>query len=103
MKEYEGIMNIWVKKFDEPFEKARPLTNSKRPMQGYFWTNDGKYILYVKDKNGDENINIFAVDPMATAKANKVPVSRNLTPLKEITAQNKFGQQKKSRFNDGIY
>jgi dipeptidyl aminopeptidase/acylaminoacyl peptidase len=87
MKEYEGIMNIWVKKIDEPFEKARPLTNSKRPMQGYFWSFDGKYILYIKDENGDENINIFAVDPMATAEVNKVPVSRNLTPLKGIAAR----------------
>ncbi|MFV5702800.1 alpha/beta fold hydrolase [Flavobacterium sp. XS2P12] len=87
MKVYEGIMNIWVKKFDEPFEKARPLTNSKRPMYGYFWSNDGKYILYVKDENGDENVNVFAVDPMTTAETNTVPVSRNLTPLKEITAQ----------------
>ena len=87
MKEYEGIMNIWVKKFDEPFQKARPLTNSKRPMQGYFWSYDGKFILYVKDENGDENVNVFAVDPMATAEANKVPISRNLTPLKAITAQ----------------
>jgi dipeptidyl aminopeptidase/acylaminoacyl peptidase len=87
MKVYEGIMNIWVKKFDEPFEKAHPLTNSKRPMYGYFWSNDGKYILYVKDENGDENVNVFAVDPMATAEVKTVPVSRNLTPLKEITAQ----------------
>jgi dipeptidyl aminopeptidase/acylaminoacyl peptidase len=87
LKEYEGIMNIWVKKFDEPFEKAVPLTNSKRPMSGYFWTNDGKYILYVKDENGDENMNIFAVDPLAKAEPNSVPVSRNLTPLKEVSAQ----------------
>lgn len=87
MKVYEGIMNIWVKKFDEPFEKARPLTNSKRPMYGYFWSSDGKYILYVKDENGDENVNVFAVDPVTATEANKVPVSRNLTPLKEVTAQ----------------
>lgn len=86
MKEYDGIMNIWVKKFDEPFDKAVPLTNSKRPMAGYFWTHDGKYIVYVKDENGDENINIFAVDPMAKAAAGTVPVSRNLTPMKEIAA-----------------
>lgn len=85
-KEYGGIMNIWVKKIDEPFEKARPLTDSKRPMNGYFWSEDGKYILYVKDGNGDENMNIFAVDPMAKV-ATGVPESRNLTPLKEVTAQ----------------
>ena len=87
MKVYDGIMNIWVKKFDEPFEKARPLTNNKRPMQGYFWSYDGKYILYVKDENGDENVNVFAVDPMAIAEVNTVPASRNLTPLKGITSQ----------------
>ena len=87
MKANNGILNIWIKKFDEPFEKARPLTDSKRPMQGYFWTYDGKYILYIKDENGDENVNVFAVDPMAKAAANSVPPSRNLTPLKEITAQ----------------
>ena len=86
MKEYEGIMNIWVKKFDEPFDKAVPLTDSKRPMAGYFWTHDGKYIVYVKDENGDENINIFAVDPMAKAAPGTVPASRNLTPMKDIAA-----------------
>lgn len=87
MKANNGILNIWIKKFDEPFEKARPLTNSKRPMQGYFWTYDGKYILYVKDENGDENRNVFAVDPMAKPVSNSVPISRNITPLKDISAQ----------------
>lgn len=85
-KEYGGIMNIWVKKIDEPFDKARPLTDSKRPLNGYFWSEDGKYILYVKDNNGDENMNIFAVDPIAKATTG-VPASRNITPLKEIAAQ----------------
>ncbi len=87
MKEYKGIMNVWVKGFDEPFEKARPLTDSPRPLYGYFWTDDSKYILYVKDKDGDENINVFAVDPLAKVTAGTIPESRNLTPLKEVTAQ----------------
>jgi dipeptidyl aminopeptidase/acylaminoacyl peptidase len=87
MKEYEGIMNIWVKAFDEPFENARPLTDSKRPLYGYFWTEDGQYILYAKDKDGDENVNVFSVKPSAKAPAGKVPESRNLTPLKDVTVQ----------------
>jgi dipeptidyl aminopeptidase/acylaminoacyl peptidase len=87
MKQYQGIMNIWVKKFDEPFEKAVTLTDSKRPLQGYFWTDDSKYILYIKDKDGDENMNIYAVNPMDKGTAGKVPESRNLTPLKEVAAQ----------------
>ena len=87
LKEYDGIMNIWVKKFDDPFDAARPITDSKRPMYGYSWTIDGKYILFVKDKDGDENMNIFAVDPMAKAEEGKVPEARNLTPREDVTAQ----------------
>lgn len=87
MKQYNGIMNLWVKAFDEPFEKARPLTSSSRPFYGYFWTRDSKYLLYVKDKDGDENMNIFAVDPQAPATEGGVPESKNLTPLKEVAAQ----------------
>ncbi len=87
MKAYNGIMNIWVKEFDEPFENARPLTDSPRPLYGYSWTEDGRYILYAKDKDGDENINVFAVDPHATTATGEIPDSRNLTPLNEVTAQ----------------
>lgn len=87
LKEYEGIMNIWVKSFDAPFEDARPLTDSPRPLYGYFWSRDGKYILYVKDNDGDENMNVFAVAPDAEATETGVPESRNLTPFEEVTAQ----------------
>ena len=88
LKEYEGIMNIWVKTFDESFDDAKPLTNSSRPLYGYFWTRDGKSILYVKDNDGDENMNVFAVDPSAEADEEVgVPPSRNLTPFEDVTAQ----------------
>ncbi|MCA9200088.1 MAG: S9 family peptidase, partial [Planctomycetales bacterium] len=88
MKPYNGIMNVWVKEFAEPFEAARPITDSVRPLYGYTWTDDGKYILFVKDSDGDENMNLFAVDPNAPAAEGKdVPDARNLTPMKEVTAQ----------------
>ncbi len=80
-KEHNGIMNIWVKTFDEPFEKARRMTALERPVSGYFWTNDGKYIVYSKDKGGNENTNVYAVSPTAKADATTgIPASRNLTP-----------------------
>lgn len=95
MKPYQGIMNVWVKEFAEPFEKARPLTDSKRPLYGYTWTEDGKYILFVKDSDGDENINLFAVDPAAKPEAGKeTPESRNLTPMKDVTARIMHASQK---------
>ncbi len=95
MKPYQGIMNVWVKEFAEPFDKARPLTDSKRPLYGYTWTEDGKYILFVKDSDGDENINLFAVDPAAKPEAGKeTPESRNLTPMKDVTARIMHASQK---------
>lgn len=87
MKPYEGIMNVWVKKFDEPFENARPLTDSKRPLYGYAWSEDGKYILYVKDNDGDENMNVWIVDPRTEVAEGQIPQSRNLTPMDKVTAQ----------------
>jgi len=90
LKEYDGILNIWVKEFNQSFDSAYPLTNSKRPLAGYFWTVDGKYILFAKDNDGDENMNIYAVDPsikMPDVADEKVPPARNLTPLTDITAR----------------
>ncbi len=84
MQTYEGIMNLFVKGVDEKFDEARILTKSKSPILGYFWTKDSKYILYVNDKNGDENINIFSVDPSLDWSENS---NYNLTPLDEVNVQ----------------
>jgi dipeptidyl aminopeptidase/acylaminoacyl peptidase len=77
----DDVRNVWVKAIGEPFEKARPLTaEKKRPIGGYFWSHDSKRILFVKDNDGDENFNVFSVDPAATpAAGEKVPAPTNLT------------------------
>src|SRR5258708_7931470 len=55
MKPWKNTRNVWVKSVDEPFTAARLLTiETKRPIAGYLWTRDGKYIAYVKDNDGDE-------------------------------------------------
>ena len=88
IKPFEGTRNVWVKKTSEPFENARPLTaDPKRPIPIYFWTQDGKHILFVQDQGGDENYNVYAVDPAAKpAEGKKVPTARNLTDAKEVRA-----------------
>ncbi len=60
---------------------------TKRPIPGFFWTRDSRLILYVKDNDGDENFNVWAVDPGATkAEGKDVPPSRNLTDAKGARA-----------------
>lgn len=89
VKPYNGVMNIWVKTLEEPFASARPLTADKqRPVRSYFWSRDGKYILYVQDKGGDENFNIYAVNPSEKAPVGaEVPDNRDLTNLKGVRVQ----------------
>jgi dipeptidyl aminopeptidase/acylaminoacyl peptidase len=67
---------------------SRPITNdAKRPIPGYFWSRDGKYILFVQDQGGNENYNVYAVNPAdSLAQGQQVPAARNLTDLKGVRA-----------------
>ena len=39
LKPYKGTRNIWIKRADEPFDKARPLSvEATRPVRGSFWS-----------------------------------------------------------------
>lgn len=83
MKPLNKTRNIWVKKTAEPFSAAKPVTSDKtRPIPAYFWSRDSKYILYVQDNAGDENFNVFAVNP-----GDPAPTARNITDAKGVQAQ----------------
>jgi dipeptidyl aminopeptidase/acylaminoacyl peptidase len=88
IKPFKDTRNVWVKKTAEPFANAKPITaDTKRPIPTYFWSRDGKYILFVQDKAGDENYNVYAVNPAdAPASGQDVPAARNLTDAKGIRA-----------------
>ena len=88
IKPFKGTRNIWVKKTADPFTNAKPITaDTKRPIPTYFWSRDGKYILFVQDKAGDENYNVYAVNPAdAPASGQEVPEARNITDAKSVRA-----------------
>ncbi len=88
LKPLKGTRNIWVKTAAEPFEKARPITaDTKRPVSSFFWSRDSRVVLYVQDQGGDENYNVYAVDPAAPpAPGADVPAARNLTAAKGVRA-----------------
>ncbi len=87
IKPHNDVRNIWVKRLDEGFDKARPITADKRPVPGYFWSRDGSQILYVQDKGGNENFHIYAVDPAGAPDGDTgVPAARDLTPIDGIRA-----------------
>ena len=88
LKPWKETRNVWVKQVGEPYSKGRLITaEPKRPIPGFFWSRDSKAILFVQDKDGDENYNVYAVNPTAPAAAGKdAPEARNLTAAKGARA-----------------
>lgn len=88
IKPLNGTRNVFVKRTEEPFDAARPVTNDQqRPIPSFFWSRDGKYILFVQDAAGDENFNVYAVDPAAAPPAGaQIPEARNLTEARGVRA-----------------
>jgi dipeptidyl aminopeptidase/acylaminoacyl peptidase len=86
LKPHKDTLNIWVKRADEPFANARLLTNeAKRPIRSFFWSRDGKFILFVNDQGGNENFNLYAVNPNEQPPSGaEVPVARNLTNSEKV-------------------
>lgn len=80
LQPHQGVMNIWIRGIAEPFEEAYPLTADTRPVRKYRWSADSRYVLYRQDRGGDENYQLYALDP--TIAPGKVGVSpaRDLTP-----------------------
>ncbi len=88
LKPYKDTRNVWVKKTSEPFSAARLVTaDTKRPIPGFFWSRDSRYILFVQDNAGDENYNVYAVNPADQPAAGQdAPPARNLTDAKGARA-----------------
>jgi len=75
-----GVLNVWVAPLDKPAQ-ARVLTDEKaRPVGGYFWSPDSSMILYVMDKNGDENFLLYGVDVASGSR-------RSLTPFEKVRVE----------------
>ena len=88
LKPLNKTRNVWVKKTEEPFSAAKPVTNDpKRPIPAFFWSRDSQFILFVQDQAGDENYNVYAVNPADKPAAGaEVPTARNITMVKGVRA-----------------
>ena len=58
----DGVLNVWVAP-NGAIDTAKPVTNERpRPVREYWWSLDGKRILYTQDRGGDENWVLYGVD-----------------------------------------
>lgn len=58
----DGVLNLWRAPADRP-DAARPLTrDTGRGIRHYAWAFDGRHLLYLRDRDGDENWHVHALD-----------------------------------------
>jgi dipeptidyl aminopeptidase/acylaminoacyl peptidase len=75
-----GVMNVWVAPVDD-LTKAVAVTEEKvRPIPTHNWAYDNQHILYVQDKNGDENWHLYATN-IETRE------TKDLTPIEGVRAE----------------
>jgi dipeptidyl aminopeptidase/acylaminoacyl peptidase len=76
----DGVLNVWVAPLDAPHD-AHPITRERaRGVTSYCWTCDERCLLYLQDVGGNENFQLFAVDPVTC-------IERELTPFPAVAAR----------------
>lgn len=81
MKSWHGHQNVFVRAIGS--HRERNVTrDSVRSIGSYWWSGDGKRILWLQDRGGDENYHLFASD-IADTTANV----RDLTPFKNVEVE----------------
>lgn len=80
MAPWNGVLNVYIAPAGDPSAAKRITNITDRPPGAYFWAPDGKSVLYVQDKGGDENYLLYGVD-VASGKETK------LTPFDKTRVQ----------------
>ena len=76
----DGVLNVWVAPRDD-LDAARPVTHDTgQGIRIYLWAYTGTHVLYLQDKDGDENWRLHAVN-LATDEI------KDLTPFEGVQAQ----------------
>ncbi|TVP90520.1 MAG: S9 family peptidase [Thioalkalivibrio sp.] len=78
---HEGAMNLHLMERGQPLESARPLTAESRSIMGFFWSRDGEHLIFVRDRDGDEDreLRVIALDDATRdAPDRPLPESRHL-------------------------
>jgi dipeptidyl aminopeptidase/acylaminoacyl peptidase len=76
----QNVLNVWVGPVDQ-IDKARAVTKStKRPIRAYFWAYTNNQIVYIQDKDGDENWRVYVVDLATDSEKDITPGGRPEAP-----------------------
>ena len=58
----DGVMNLWVGERGN-FDSVKPITkDTGRGIPSHFWALDSQHVMYIQDKDGDENWHLYRID-----------------------------------------
>ncbi|MBI2956857.1 MAG: S9 family peptidase [Acidobacteria bacterium] len=78
----KGVLNVWVRTVGK--EDDRVITKDrKRGIRFFGWAEDSQHVLYIQDREGDENWHLYAVN----LKTNAI---RDLSPFEGVRVQGVF-------------
>ncbi len=84
LAEVNGVMNVWVAPIDKP-DAARAVTkDTKRGIRMYRWAYDNTHILYIQDKDGDENWHVYATNLRNTKTTDLTPIDGVQARIEEV-------------------
>lgn len=82
----KNVLQVWLRTLalddqaPEPTSDKQLTADKKRGIRSYFWTYDGKHLIYVQDADGDENFHCYSVDI-------QTQIVRDLTPFQGVKAE----------------
>jgi dipeptidyl aminopeptidase/acylaminoacyl peptidase len=62
LKNIDGVMNIFLQTIKDNFKAEQLSKELTRSITSYFIAYDNKHILYLKDKDGDENFSLYSIN-----------------------------------------
>ena len=81
IKPWHGHMNVFVRPVGS--QKERAITrDSVRSISSYWWSADGKRILWIQDRGGDENYHLYVANINDTSSR-----VLDLTPFKNVEVE----------------
>jgi len=95
----DGVLNVWVAPVGD-LAAAKPITkDTGRGIRMHAWLPSGTHVLYMQDRNGDENFRVYSVDiasgstidlsPFDGARAEIAHVSRDFPDSIAIAVNNR--------------
>lgn len=74
-----GVMNVYVRTLGKD-DDVLITSDKKRGIRSFFWQYDNEHVIYLQDKDGDENWHYFQTNV-------KTKMTRDLTPFEGIQAR----------------